>query len=64
MKRRAAIIKFPQRVPIRCGDDDARPRGETAIVIILPVVRIETYAGDAPARSRRGRRKPDNGDAA
>lgn len=56
MKRRAKVIKFP-RVPIRCDDDGRGRGGESATIIILPVVRIEQYGVATPPR-------PNKGDAA
>ena len=58
MKRGADVIAFPRRVPIRCEEDSAPRRAPdvgSAIVIILPVVRIETYRDRAPPR------RPNNG---
>lgn len=60
MKRGADVIAFPRRVPIRCEEDSAPRAGfDSAIVIILPVVRIETYPHAAAAR--RAPRRPNNG---
>jgi hypothetical protein len=62
VKPGAEIIKFPQRVPIRRV---AASRSEPAIIIVLPVVRIETYEDGAPLLSRCGRRRRRKpGDAA
>lgn len=52
MKRRAKIIKFP-RVPVRrCEDGGGDPRHgrDSATIIILPVIRIESYADEEERR--------------
>jgi hypothetical protein len=49
----AEIKKFPRAWPIR-RDADAQPGAEPAVIIILPVVRIETYADLKPQGPGKG----------